>query len=114
MAEKQNINQNIDHSKEAFYANGFAIFCGGEITIDFRQTLARDDETTNGSMRSLSAKHQPIVITPQTAKMLFTILKEQVDAIEKNIGKEIELPKEWRTKPQKSEENGVSSSSSIR
>ena len=115
MPEKQTINQELDHSKEVFYANGFALFFqGNECYIDFRQTMPRDDETPNGVMRSIVAKHQPIIFTPQTAKMLLTILKEQMDSIEKAIGKEIELPKEWRAKPQSPEDKGSFASSSIR
>ncbi len=69
MPEKQTINQGLDPSKEVFYANGFALFIqGNECYIDFRQTMSRVDETPNGVMRSIVAKHQPIVFTPQIAK----------------------------------------------
>ena len=111
MAEKQNINQEIDHSEAAFYANGFSISSGSEVLFDFRQTLTRDDVTSNGPLKSVVAKHQPVVMSPQVAKMLLMILKEQVDGMEKAFGKAIELPKEWRVKPESAEDKKSSISS---
>lgn len=109
MQDKQQINQEIEHIKEAFYGNGFAVFGQGtEILIDFRQTLPRDDETPNGIIRSIVAKHQPIVISPQVAKMLLTILKEQLENVEKAIGGEIKLPPNWRAQPQNKNDKGSS------
>lgn len=109
MAKGQEINMGIEHTKEAFYSNGFNIIFGAELFIDFRQTLPRDDETPNGIIRSFAAKHQPIIMTPQTAKMLFIILKEQIEEVEKKSGTEIILPENWRAKPL---DNGDVSSSS--
>ena len=53
------------------------------------------------SMTSVTVKHKPIVMQPETVKMLSLMLRENVRKLEKEIG-EIELPKEWKlAKPKK-------------
>ncbi len=96
MANEQAIDQEIDRSKEAFFATDISVWPqSGVITFDFRQTLPRADAAEGKSIPSLITKHQPVVVTPHLAKMLLIILKEQLDGIEKNVG-EIKLPENWR------------------
>ena len=99
MAE-QKVNEEIDHTNEAFYANNFAFWLNGnEVTIDFRQSTARNDAVGAENILSVVSKHRTIVIPPQIAKMFAVLLKEQIDDLEKKHG-EIKLPEGWRsTKP---------------
>lgn len=98
--QKQNINEEIDHLKEAFYSNGFTFWLqGAEAVIDFRQTLPRNDFVGgNNNIFSIAHKHQAIIMSPQTAKMISIILHEQLAKFEKENG-EIKLPENWKAKP---------------
>jgi hypothetical protein len=96
--QPQQVKVELDHSKEAFYSNDFAVLVPSthQIVIDFRQTLPRMDVVAKGqSMTSVTVKHTPIVMQPETVKMLSLMLRENVKKLEKEIG-EIELPKEWK------------------
>lgn len=103
--QKESINEELDHSKDAFYANGFSVWMGGaEALIDFRQMLMRSDAVGGGTLNSVATKHNSVVMNPQMAKMLLNALKEQIANYEKNVG-EIKLPENWKAampKPPKS------------
>lgn len=110
-SQKTQINAELDHSKEAFYANEFSIWVRNtETLIDFRQALPRGDVLPNGDfIPSLVNKHQPIAIPVLTAKMLIIILKEQLEEFEKKNG-EIRLPDNWRIKPKPADKSGETGS----
>jgi hypothetical protein len=96
MEQKQNVNEEVDHNNEAFYANGFGVWVNqNEATIDFRNTLPRTDMVNGSNLFSIVTKHSTVVLPAYMSKMLLIILKEQVDALEKATG-EIKLPDNWR------------------
>lgn len=105
--EERQLNFEMDHTKEAFYTNDFAITVHPhkEILIDFRQTLPRTDVLPNGNVvNSVAVKHNPIVMQPTLLKMVVMLLNEELAKLEKTVG-EIKLPDKWRMK--KEEEKTV-------
>lgn len=100
MAEEKKINNELDHAKEAFYANGFTLWIeGSEATMDFRQTSPRNDVLPNGeAFLSITHKHSVVVTSPLVAKMMLEVLKGEMAKFEKKNG-EIKLPANWKLKP---------------
>ena len=104
MAEKQNINLNLDHSNAAFFSDGMSLFNRKDkFFIDFRQTSPRIDMVGEKQHYSHAVKHSTIVIDPIMAKAWFQLLKDSISKYEKQFGK-INLPKEKKTKVQEVEQ----------
>ena len=104
MAEKQNINLNLDHSNAAFFSDGMSLFNRKDkFFIDFRQTSPRIDMVGEKQHYSHAVKHSTIVVDPVMAKALFQLLKDSISKYEKQFGK-ISLPKEKKTKKQEVEQ----------
>jgi len=104
MAEKQNINVNMDHSNPAFFSDGISLFNRKDkFFIDFRQTSPRIDIVGEKQHYSHAVKHSTIVLDPIIAKALFKLLKDSIGKYEKQFGK-IDLPKQEKTKKQEKEQ----------
>jgi len=113
--QKQHVNVEVDHSKEVFYTNDFAVNVSRnrEIVIDFRQTLPRADVLPNGqAINSISVKHTAIIMQPTLMKMLVLILKENLEKLEKEMGK-IKLPDKWKMGKKKEKIIATKSESSV-
>ncbi|MDY6770297.1 MAG: DUF3467 domain-containing protein [Candidatus Nanohaloarchaea archaeon] len=82
-----------DHG-ESFYADAVTIMHGqGKIVLDFKTTVPRFDQTEDDAQHTLVTEHSPVALTPQTAKMLYNLLEDNIEDYEETFG-EIELPEQ--------------------
>lgn len=85
-------NISIDHGGEAFFTDSIAIMHGeSKFILDFKQSTPRLDQVGGEQQQSISVEHSSIMMDPTTAKVLLSILKDNVEKYEDNYG-EIELP----------------------
>src|SRR3989338_7260174 len=110
MAEKQNINLNLDHSNAAFFSDGISLFNRKDkFFIDFRQTSPRIDMVGEKQHYSHAVKHSTIVLDPVMAKALFQLLKDSMGKYEKQFGK-INVPKQKKTEKEVVEQVSIDKS----
>ena len=110
MAEKQNINVNIDHSNHAFFADGISLFNRSDkFFVDFRQTSPRIDVIGDKQHHTHAVKHSTIALDPMMGKALLELLKDSVSKYEKQFGK-IKVPKKKILKEEPVEQVSVDKS----
>lgn len=91
MAEKSK-NVSIDYGGEAFFTDSIAVMHGeNKFIVDFKQSTPRLDQMGGDQRQTISVKHNSIMMDPTTAKVLLSILEDNVEKFEKNHG-EIKLP----------------------
>ncbi|MDY6766517.1 MAG: DUF3467 domain-containing protein [Candidatus Nanohaloarchaea archaeon] len=82
-----------DHGT-AFSADAVTIMHGkGKIVLDFKATVPRFDQAEGDSQHTIITEHDPVVLNPQTAKMLHSLLEENIADYEEKFG-EIEMPEQ--------------------
>ena len=94
MAEKQNININLDHSNPVFFSDGISLLNRSDkFFVDFRQTSPRIDVIGDKQHHTHAVKHNTIALDPIMAKALLELLKDSISKYEKQFGK-IKTPKQ--------------------
>lgn len=77
---------------ESFTADSITIMHGkGKMILDFKRTIPRFDQTEGDSQHTVITEHEPVVLNPRTAKMLKSLLEENIENYEEKFG-EIEIP----------------------
>jgi hypothetical protein len=76
----------------SFSADSITIMHGqGKIILDFKTTVPRFDQAEGDSQHTLITEHNPVVLNPQAAKMLHSLLEDNLEDYEEKFG-EIEMP----------------------
>ncbi len=94
-----------DHG-DAFAADAVTIMHGkGKIVLDFKSTVPRFDQMEGDSQHTIITEHDPIVLNPQTAKMLHSLLEDNIEDYEEKFG-EIETPEKNESDEEDVEDHG--------
>ena len=98
MEEKKRINVNVDHSEAVFFTDNVTVWHSPQkFVIDFMQASPRFDQIGGESQQTIAVKHKTLIMDPVLAKVFLSVLKENLEKYEKNIGK-IALPKAPKVK----------------
>lgn len=77
---------------ESFQADSITIMHGqGKIVLDFKKTAPRFDQMDGDSQHTIVTEHSPVVLSPRTAKVLYSMLEDNIETYEEKYG-EIEMP----------------------
>lgn len=80
-----------DHG-ETFHADQITIMHGeGKVILDFKTTAPRFDQYEGESQHVVVTEHAPVTLSPENAKILLTLLQENLENYEEKFG-EIEIP----------------------
>lgn len=93
MEEKRRVNVAVDHTEPAFFTDNVTVSHSlSKFVIDFSQTVPRFDNFDNKQQQTFVVKHKTMILDPQFAKVLLSVLQQNLKRYEKNFG-EIKLPK---------------------
>jgi hypothetical protein len=93
MVEAKRINVNLDHSEAGFFTDNVTVWHSPQkFVIDFMQASPRFDQIGEESQQTIAVKHKTLLMDPMLAKVFLSVLRENIEKYEKNIGK-ISLPK---------------------
>jgi len=96
--EKRRINVNLDYSEPVFFTDNVTVWHSQQkFVFDFMQASPRFDQIGNESQQTIAVKHKTLMMDPMMAKVFLSVLKENLEKYEKNIGK-ISLPKAPKVK----------------
>lgn len=91
--EKRRINVNLDHSEPVFFTDNVTVWHSPQkFVLDFMQASPRFDQIGEESQQTIAVKHKTLMMDPVMAKVFLSVLKENIEKYEKNVGK-ISVPK---------------------
>ena len=97
---EERMNVSLDHSDVGFFTESVTIaHKPGKFIFDFTQVVPKFDQIGGEVKQSLSIKHRTVIMDPELAKSMLSILGENLKTYEKNFKKIKTTKIKTKTKP---------------
>lgn len=84
MSEEQHFHSDMG---SAFSADAMTVVYGeGKFVLDFKKTAPRIDQLNGDSNQTLVVEHQPVILPAEMAKVLLTMLQDNLEDYEEQFG----------------------------